>query len=129
MSLDLQAFKFRIGWLEVMSLLMFSPEQIHHYKVRSYSYLDDLSFIQPLDTFAKMQGIKSDTLKEAASELFKRNGWEGDGDIGVIWLPPFAVGAELEDTSGIYVLHVKQSNNGTSWLASEHTLPFDNLNR
>jgi hypothetical protein len=64
-----------------------------------------------------------DALLDAVSALFKENGWEGDGNIGLIWLPPF-VGVGGEDTYGSHIWHVKQGNNGTSWLASEYRLPF-----
>lgn len=44
----------------------------------------------------------------------------------MLWLPPF-VGAGEKDNFGCYVLHVKQRNDGISWLASPVTLPFHRL--
>jgi hypothetical protein len=56
--------------------------------------------------------------KRSAAETAKRGkqdvGWEGDGTIQMMWLPPF-VGAGVEDAHGVFIWHVKQANNGTSW--------------
>lgn len=43
-----------------------------------------------------------------------RNGWEGDGILMCIWLPPF-INHNLEETYGSYIWHVKQQSNGTSF--------------
>ena len=56
--------------------------------------------------------------------LFRESGWEGDGDIEMMWLPPF-VSVEIEDTHGAFLFHVKQSNNGTSFIASPERLHFE----
>ena len=74
-------------------------------------------------------GRKSISLKpylEKIEELFREIGWEGDGKLGVIWIPPF-VDIGIEDGWGTYIWHVKQSNNGTSWLASNCTLNFERI--
>jgi len=47
-------------------------------------------------------------------------GWEGDGDFGLIWLPPFMLDW---DTYGLMLWHVKQQNDGTSWICSDR--PFE----
>lgn len=88
--------------------------------VYEYTFLDDLSFIKPIEEYFNTD------YKDALEELFKNNGWEGDGEIGVIWFPPF-IGVGEEDTHGHYVFHVKQSNNGISFLASSIRLPFARL--
>lgn len=97
------------------------------YYVYHYEYIDDLSFMPDARTY-----LSADTDKEAAawleaiSERLKRSGWEGDGCIKVMWLPPFAdVG--VGDTYGTYVYAVKQSNNGMTWLASPVPLTYKRL--
>ncbi|WP_218585350.1 hypothetical protein, partial [Pseudomonas sp. FSL R10-0071] len=65
-------------------------------------------------------------LIEEAEKLLKRHGWEGDGTLELLWLPPF-IGVGVEDTYGVVCFHVKQSNNGTSWFASKYALPFETL--
>jgi hypothetical protein len=54
-------------------------------------------------------------MRRRLAELFKRFGWEGDGDIDCIFVPPcfVASGYSLCET----VFHVKQRNNGTSFIA------------
>lgn len=86
-----------------------------------YHFLDDLSFIRrPQDVF-DMPAADLAKYIEAVERRFQEAGWEGDGTIGIIWLPPF-VGVGIEDTWGSYLWHVKQSNNGTSWLGGDSDL-------
>jgi hypothetical protein len=63
---------------------------------------------------------------EAVKQRFASAGWEGDGEIQLMWLPPF-VGAGAEDTWGVAVWFVKQDNNGTAFMASPVPLPFSRL--
>ncbi|MCD7931867.1 MAG: hypothetical protein LUH15_11195 [Tannerellaceae bacterium] len=49
-------------------------------------------------------------------DLFKKAGWEGDGELLVSWIPPFATSIHVPD--GIFVYYVKQKNNGTSFIFS-----------
>jgi hypothetical protein len=58
--------------------------------------------------------------KENAAIVFKAMGWEGDGTLGIIWVPPFML--KETDCYGLHVWHVKQSNNGTSWICASE--PF-----
>jgi hypothetical protein len=62
-----------------------------------------------------------EALLPAMRDLFTKAGWEGDGQLEVFQIPPFVT--IDNDPDGFLVWHVKQSNNGTSWLASEKYLP------
>lgn len=53
--------------------------------------------------------------RKALSEAFTNAGWEGDGEINCMIIPGCFTGRE--DGHNEIVYHVKQSNNGTSWLA------------
>lgn len=100
-----------------------------HLYVYQYHFLDDLSFVKDpreADVFAEKDNESLTEMLAAVRECFLCAGWEGDGEIGVIWLPPF-VDVGIEDTWGNYIWHVKQSNNGTSWLASRAPLDFRRL--
>jgi hypothetical protein len=99
-------------------------ERIKDMFVYEYTFLDDLSFIKPIENFFSPE-MEQKYLYEL-KVLFESHGWEGDGELGVIWLPPF-IGVGAEDTHGHYIFHVKQENNGISYLASDIQLPFARL--
>jgi hypothetical protein len=103
------------------------PAKIKQYHVYSYEHLDELRFM-PLATDVLQTVSKADEILSTVRALFEEAGWEGDGDLQVMWLPPF-VGAGVEDTHGVFIWHVKQENNGTSWLASPVSLPFPSLRK
>ncbi len=105
------------------------PDQntIKSYHIYTYTFLDDLSCIKdPYDYFKYEEKYKIDDAIRLIGERFKEYGWEGDGSIGIIWLPPF-VDIGIEDTWGTYIWHVKQNNNGISFLASDTPLDFERL--
>jgi hypothetical protein len=62
---------------------------------------------------------------EALRAAFKAAGWEGDGRLGALLVPPFFGSEGLRDWFPVF--HAKQSNNGISWIASEQTLSVADL--
>jgi hypothetical protein len=101
------------------------PENVNNWNYFGYEYLDDLRFIPDArEMLAKW--AHSEAVISAVEDNLKNLGWEGDGEMGVLWLPPFA-GAGPDDNFGCYLLHVKQLNDGISWLASPYTLPYHRL--
>jgi TIR domain len=101
------------------------PNVIANYFVYSYQHLDALDFMPPAVNVLPPGRSRDQILSQLRLRL-RKAGWEGDGEIQVLWLPPF-LGAGVEDTYGLCVWHVKQDNNGTSWLASPVPLSFDRL--
>lgn len=107
-------------------------KRIQGYTVYQYTFLDDLSFIRsPAEYIAatsifSLERLSADEIVAVVRHRFLAAGWEGDGEIGVLWLPPF-VGVGVEDTWGTYVWHVKQGNNGISFLLSPVSLDFARL--
>ncbi|SPF52912.1 hypothetical protein SBA4_530028 [Candidatus Sulfopaludibacter sp. SbA4] len=95
---------------------MSSPENTPRLFVYHYEHLDNLDFVKrPEDVYNPDElEQRSATVRAALVSA----GWEGDGGLGLIWLPPF-VDVGVEDTWGVYLWHVKQRNNGVSWIASE----------
>lgn len=91
--------------------------------VYSYMFIDDLSFIQKPEVLGFPD--LNDTIEHVRAR-FLDAGWEGDGDIGVFWLPPFVL-SEADDHYGVLVWHVKQRNDGISWLLSPIPLPLKPL--
>ncbi|GMV80569.1 MAG: hypothetical protein AMXMBFR7_17530 [Planctomycetota bacterium] len=102
-----------------------TPRCARNYHYYAYEYLDELSFLPSALKVFNGWRCAPKLLKEVSLELRKR-GWQGTGAFQMLWLPPF-VGAGEKDNFGCYVLHVKQRNDGISWLASPVTLPFHRL--
>lgn len=90
------------------------------FNVKVYHYIDNLEhLIDPKTVYPNC-----DEEIEEVKSAFKEYGWEGDGDIKLIWIPPFACGTTNWITEGIYVWHVKQSNNGDSYIGYRGKFPF-----
>lgn len=105
---------------------MFDLSQVSKFYVYQYTFLDDLRFVrEPTAELLDASEAESQELIAAVGELFRAKGWEGDGKLGVLWLPPFLW--THGDTHGTYVWHVKQLNNGISWLASRRPLSFPGI--
>lgn len=105
-----------------------TPADVALYHIYQYCYIDDFSCIKDPVPFFK-DGVWAEwwpAFKDALEERFMAHGWEGDGTIGMIWIPPF-IDAGVEDGIGFTVWHVKQDNNGVSFLASKYPLPFQRL--
>lgn len=102
----------------------YHPEEIPRLHVYCYHHLDDLSFLRrPREVFPELGRSDLKRLVDAVKSRFLSAGWEGDGEVDLIWLPPF-VDTGIEDTWGNYLWHVKQENNGSSWIGSKHPLNF-----
>ena len=101
------------------------PEGVSAWHFYAYEYLDDLSFM-PRAREVLADWPHAGAVIELVQAKFRSLGWEGDGEMQVMWLPPFA-GAGPKDTYGCYALHVKQLNDGISWIACPYTLPFHRL--
>lgn len=104
---------------------LLNPHVVEDFIVYQYQHLDDYTFMPDARlVLGDFEGYEE--LAERVAQRFRRAGWEGDGTLTLMWFPPF-VGAGIEDTHGLGVWHVKQSNNGTSWIASPIPLPFARL--
>ncbi len=104
-----------------------TQKYIESYYVYVYTFLDDLSFVRnPFEHFQYEDEYRIKDAIHLVSKKFKEHGWEGDGEIGIIWLPPF-VDLGVHDTYGTYIWHVKQRNNGISFLACDIPLDSDRL--
>jgi hypothetical protein len=90
-----------------------------------YSYVDYCHAITNPQELAELAEALPCT-KENAAKAFSNAGWEGDGELGVIWIPPFAF--EGNDDYGLHIWHVKQCNNGTSWLCSSEPFKIQTRN-
>lgn len=62
-------------------------------------------------------------LRMELEELFRESGWEGDGDIDCFFVPPCF--CNRVDTYCDTIFHVKQGENGISWLAIPRGFRFE----
>ncbi|MEL7613208.1 toll/interleukin-1 receptor domain-containing protein [Vreelandella titanicae] len=116
----------QFGWAtELLQSEIRDPSVLQDYDVYEYQHIDCLEYMPSAE--AVLQGVRNrNDILEAAHRRFSASGWEGDGELQIMWLPPF-IGAGIEDTWGLAVWFVKQSNNGTAFLASPVSLPFARL--
>jgi hypothetical protein len=87
--------------------------------VFEFTFIDNPEYFQkPEDYISNPNDRKAVIAKVEAA--FKKSGWEGDGEIGLIWIPPFMYNPALDEDPGqlfgTLVWHVKQYNNGISFL-------------
>jgi hypothetical protein len=105
------------------------------YRVVDYHHIDDDRCFRPLADDIVDWSVESmsptqhrereEELRGQLAELFRRAGWEGDGTIECFFVPPcFSSQGEDGETSCTTIYHVKQSNNGTSWLAIPNGFDF-----
>src|SRR4051812_48012327 len=93
----------------------YSPSALYEFHTYGFEWIDNLHFILPPDRFTK----NAERYVAVVKERFLKVGWEGDGEIGVLWLPPFVFPLELRvPTKGVAVWHVKQDEDGVSFLLS-----------
>ena len=102
-----------------------NPRVINDFFVYEYQHVDELAFM-PLAADVLSHHPRYKEVIEKVKFRLSAEGWEGDGQLRLLWIPPF-IGAGVEDTWGVGVWFVKQSNNGTAWIASPVPLPFSRL--
>jgi len=91
----------------------------------TFQHVDELAFVlSPEAVQSSIYGYEGivDLVPQVA-EAFRRKGWEGDGEIGLIWIPPFIM--DEGGTAGVFVWFVKQDNNGEAFIGSSVLLPFE----
>lgn len=121
----------------------FGPiEAIDQWHFTGYEYIDDLSFMPNAREVLRIWP-DAEALLTRVETIWRSSGWDGDGDTQLLWLPPFVfrdyepLVENVKETlftpaytnhiwTGYYALHVKQLEDGLSWLASPKLLPnFD----
>ena len=109
------------------NIIDYPAEKLRGFYGYMYEWVDNLHFaLSPADV------LKDATpYLKIASEQFKKLGWWGDGEIQLMWIPPFAqkpkypIDEDFDDFyNGITVWHVKQLEDGLSWILSPVELPF-----
>lgn len=102
-----------------------TPRVVDDYFVYHYQHVDILGFMPEATRVVNWHPSAAAFLERLLARL-RSEGWEGDGTLRAMWLPPF-VGVGAEDTYGICCWFVKQTNNGEAWIASPVPLDFPRL--
>jgi hypothetical protein len=105
----------------IKEIITYSPAELDTFELICYEWIDNLNFTLNPKEYVE----NSDAYIQKAKERFLKAGWNGEGDITLMWIPPFMfTGTRTEAfTNGIIVWHVKQLEDGISWILSPVTLP------
>jgi hypothetical protein len=108
------------------SLIEYPPSAMASFPMYAFEWIDNLHFVLPPDRFI----LDPSAYIAAARTAFLEAGWDGDGEIGVMWLPPFVFPLGSRSSwVGVMLWHVKQLEDGISWLLSPIELPFEGFAR
>jgi hypothetical protein len=104
----------------------YPPEKLQEFPAYGLQYIDNRLFaLSPeklLGTQLAMPYIR------AAAARFDAMGWEGDGEIELLWLPSFVFPRSADiGPVGVVIWHVKQDEDGFSFILSPVQLPFEKL--
>lgn len=95
--------------------LKYQAEELRKFHVYGFEWIDNLHFIQPVEVFLANSSDAAEGYLRIVRERFLAAGWKGDGEIGLLWLPPFVFPLELAiSAEGIVLWHVKQDDDGVS---------------
>ena len=99
------------------NIIDYKSSILKEYEVMSYEWIDNLCFtIDPHDCLDD-----ADDYLEIVKNKFLDAGWYGDGKIELMWIPPFMFNFKSDGnfTKGKVIWHVKQKEDGISWILHE----------
>ncbi|GAA3783564.1 hypothetical protein [Flavobacterium ginsengiterrae] len=103
-------------------VIQYNPDELKSFNLYIYEWIDNLHFALDPKLFLN----NAEEYITEAKKLFKKAGWHGDGEIQLIWIPPFMYSdygfGEL--SKGFVIWHVKQESDGISWILSPDKIPF-----
>jgi hypothetical protein len=97
-------------------IIDYPPEKLNEFFKSAFEWIDNLNFaMNPSDCLEN-----AEEYIRVAKAIFTEMGWHGDGDVQLMWIPPFMLkGIRTENfTRGIVIWHVKQNEDGISWILS-----------
>jgi hypothetical protein len=94
-------------------------KDFNDYRVYSYEWIDRLDDFSDAEEELKSWPLRY-VFFARFKDRFSQAGWAGDGKLQLLWLPPFV--SVVAPTNGFYVLHVKQRDDGISWIASRYPI-------
>lgn len=105
---------FTIGKNEVIN---YPAEVLRRFHCFEWNPIDNLNFSRAPEEFIE----NPEEYIEEAKKMFLKEGWEGDGEIRLIWIPEFSLvdHSKVENSkNGVVLWCVKQMNDGRTWLLS-----------
>ncbi|AQR69632.1 hypothetical protein BZG29_15815 [Janthinobacterium sp. LM6] len=103
----------------------YAPEKMRAFHAYGYEHIDCRQFALAPEAVLGMREQALPYIDEA-SRHFYALGWQGDGEVELLWLPPFVFPLSMRvPTQGIVIWHVKQERDGVSFLVSPIPLPFE----
>lgn len=111
--------------IPIGQIVNYPPEAMRDFHAYGYEYIDNRQFALKPELVLGSAGRAAPYI-EQAKKSFLDIGWAGDGDVELLWVPPFAFPLALRVPAvGVAVWHVKQSEDGISYLLSPIELPFE----
>lgn len=104
----------------------YPPEKLREFQAYGVEYIDNRLFCTPAE---RLLGTRvASGYVEIAKSRFLEMGWAGDGEIELLWLPSFVFpSASAIPDVGVVIWHVKQYEDGLSYLLSPVILPFEDF--
>ena len=102
----------------------YPAENLREFYSYSFEYIDNRLFCISAEQL--LGTLVARTYVEISKDLFREAGWDGDGEIELLWLPSFVFpwSSDVPPT-GVVIWHVKQIEDGISFLLSPIKLPFE----
>lgn len=107
--------------IDKKTIITYPAEELCSFSVTMYEWIDNLHF-----TLSPHECLDDPSeYLDIAGELFREAGWDGIGEIRLMWIPPFMFQGDRtsEFTQGVIIWHVKQDEDGLSWILSPIELP------
>lgn len=109
--------------IEKKDMINYPAKDLDNFHIYIYEWIDNLNFtLKPEDCLEDYSEYE-----DIASKRFLEAGWDGDGSIELMWIPPFVFHNSMTSqtaTLGVTIWHVKQQEDGISWILSPIELPF-----
>lgn len=105
-------------------IIDYPAAKLREFHAYGFEYIDNRLFCISAE---KLLGTRAATdYIEIAKTRFLELGWAGDGEVEIFWLPSFVFPFKWNVApTGIAIWHVKQSEDGVSYLLSPVELPFE----
>ena len=111
--------------MEITELIDYDVSAIEGFHLYNFEWIDNLNFLRsPAELIPDR--LQRKRFEAVVAQRFSSEGWEGTGRLSILWLPGFVFPMNCEiPPEGVLIWHVKQHEDGISWLLSPIPLPFE----